>query len=293
MVQAIRILAPTSRVTHIHMARLRKDYRRFESFVRALRRYDLVFAQPMPAGFFPNAGSDALKAALPSLTTYPVVLFSAFHPDTVYVGDLRSVATAKLTPSPMGTYHSALVLFGHRRGLPPGRIARLFRREMFERVGYLDSWDHAARELVAYAAAADFDLTRELARWSQRGCFMHNINHPKLFVLGDIARRLLRSAGLEPHDIAVEDYIADGLVDDVIWPVYPPIAEFYGVDGSYLFKPRQADPRMPGFLDLERFVSESVALYRGMPAAMLACDRVDRWTDSPEICAAIDALGRN
>ncbi len=287
--RCLSVLAPKARIDYRPMGRLGKDQRSLEALARTLDQHDLVFTQVFPTGFFPDGGSDALLARLPKARYFPAIVFSAFHPDLVYVGDLESMATTRLVPSPLHTYHSAIVLFAHLRGIPAQRIPRLFREEVFAELGYFDAWPHAASELAASAAVAGFDLAQDLVRWSRKGAFMHTINHPRLSVLADLTARLMREAGIEPAGIPVEDYLADDLLDDTIWPIYPPVAALYGLSGSYLFKRRGKARGLPAFLDLESFIAESLAIYAKHPKAQLGCHRVTQWQDRPEIRALFDA----
>lgn len=286
---AVRILAPGARVRLIPMATLGQRDRSLDAFAAGLAACDHVFSQPFPAGFFAEGDSEALRARLPRMRLFPSIVFTAFHPDAVYVGDLTSVARVKLVPSPLGTYHSAITLFGFLQGLPQERIVGLFRADVFSRLGYLDAWDLAAADLIASSRAIGFDLSGDLLRWSRDGLFMHNINHPRLSVLGDVAARLLREAGLAPRPAAVEAYAPDALLDDAIWPVYPAVATLYGVPGSTVFKRRQRRNAPPEMLGLDAFVAESLALYRGQPRETLTCHRVEHWRGVPEIVSLFDA----
>jgi hypothetical protein len=216
-------------------------------------------------------------------------VFSAFHPDMVYVGQASNLAALKLTPSPTGQYHSAIALTAHRLGLDPKRTASLFREDVFARLGYLDHWDPAVRELVGSAAALGFGLEREVTRWARRGAFMHLMNHPKAHVIGDIARRLLQESGLTPEPVEVEDYLGDELVEDVIWPIYPPVAEHFGLTGSYLFKTKARGDDFPTLYDLPGFIAASFAIYDATPPGDLACPRVEAWLSAPDIVALFRA----
>lgn len=287
--EALRILLPGARVRLIPMSTLGRRAGGLDAFAATLGDCDHVFCQPFPAGFFPEGGSEALRARLPRMRLFPAIVFTAFHPDAVYVGDLASVARVRLVPSPLGTYHSAITLFGFLQGLPRERIVGLFREEVFSRLGYLDAWELAAADLIASSRAIGFDLSGELLRWSRGGLFMHNINHPRLSVLGDIAARLLREAGLAPRSVAVEAYAPDALLDDPIWPVYPPVATLYGVAGSTVFKRRQRRGAAPETLSLNAFVAESLAIYRDQPRESLTCHRVEHWRGLPDVRALFES----
>lgn len=265
------------------MGTLKRDHGHLDGLARVLRGHDHVFSHAFPSGLLPGGGSAQLQAAEPRLRLVPSIVFSAFHPDMVYAGSASDLAALKLAPSPLGQYHSAIVLTARRLRLDAAQTVALFREDVFARLGYLDHWDPAVRELSAASAQVGFSLDRELTRWARRGAFMHLMNHPKAFVLGDIARRLLREASLSPEPVEVEDYLGDELTQDVIWPIYPPVAAQFGLTGSYLFKARATGAAFPVLYDLPGFVAASFALYEGMPAANLHCPRVEAWLATPEI----------
>ncbi len=283
--QAMRLLAPSSPVRYMPMGSLRRDHRDIAGLARTLKAHDLAFTQAFPTGLLPGGDSRAVQALAPAVRPVPSIVFSAFHPDMVYAGASSDLAALKLAPSPLGQYHSAIALTAHRLGLDLRRTAALFREDVFARLGYLDHWEPAVRELSAAAAQGGFDLDRELTRWARRGAFMHVMNHPKAFVLGDIARRLLREAGLDPAPVEIEDYLGDELVQDVVWPIYPPVAAQFGLTGSYLFKTRARGEAFPILYDLPGFLAASFALYDATSAPLLRCARVEAWLATPDTVA--------
>lgn len=287
--QAMRLLAPSSPVRFIPMASLKRDHGHIDSLARTLSGFDHVFGQLFPHGLIPGGDVVALGQREPRLTVFPTVVFPAFHPDMVYVGDLADLATQKLVPSPMGQYHSAIALAAFRAGLNPSETVSLFREDVFARLGYLDAWDACVRELLASAASVGFKLDREVTRWARRGSFMHVINHPKGFVIGDIARRLLSESGLKPEPVELDDYLGDELARDVVWPVYPPVADVYGLMGSYLFKAKPRPGAFPALYDLPDFVARSHAIYASRDPKTLGSPRVDAWLAVPEVVAVFES----
>lgn len=275
-------MKPASPVTYMPMATLRRDYGDIEGLARALQAYDHVFSQFFPPDLI--AGGYLGLAELDGrLKPFPTILFPAYHPDMVYAGAVAQLSALKLARSPLGQYHSAIALCAHRLGLDVAQTVTLYREEVFSRVGYLSAWDTAVRDLLTSASQIGFRLDGEMVRWARRGSFMHGINHPKSFVIGDLARRLLDESGLAPEPVAVEDYLGDELARDVVWPIYPDIAETYGLSGSYLFKARPRGRAFPALYDLTGFVGASFALYGQADHASRACARVDAWLATPEI----------
>ncbi|MDB5069328.1 MAG: hypothetical protein JWM87_439 [Candidatus Eremiobacteraeota bacterium] len=206
----------------------------------------------------------------PNDILYPRIWYNAFHPDCVY-----ATGPAGPVPPPLG-YHSSLVLYAWQRGLDAAAAARLFCEPVFERLRFFEYRGAARAVMLEEGRRTGFALEELLASWERRGRFMHTPNHPALFVMADIARALLRRAGIEPPFDAPEDLVPDGMLEKAVWPVYPGIARRLGLAGSYAFKPAQplgsAEP--PALLDLDAFIARSFAAYEHMPPSALSCVRL-------------------
>lgn len=289
--QVLRLLLPDARVEMHAIARLARQFRDLDGLVRHLRGADHVFSHFFPAGFLPGGNVLALQTRVPHLRLFPTIVFPAFHPDLVYVGDVASLRLSTLVHGPLGPSHSAIALCGFLEGLGVAATLGLYTDAVFERLGYGRAWEEGAAHLLAAAREMQFGLEPEFARWSRHGCFMHDAHHPRLPVLGDIARRLATEAGLRPLDLRVEDYLPDTLVDEAMWPVYPAIAEHYGVPAQTLFRARPIRGRPPRLLDLPGFVSESFAVYARLPRERLVCARVAAWRADPGIRALFASAG--
>ncbi len=276
MGQSLRLLLPEAEVTFQNIYKLSNTHGGMEAFIVAHRDFDVILASSIPA----NSGSPSdptLLGPTPRTVLLPNIFFPAFHPDLVYVGDVDGPPRGQLE-SPVGPYHSALALYGFRRGASVEDTLGLFRREVYARVGYLDAWPGATKGLSWLAGQAGWEIGPDLARWSRRGAFMHSPNHPRMFVAADIARSFLRKAGIAFDDFDIEPYLHDELLAQGSWPVYPEIGELYGLAGAYVFLPRsRRGRRQPEPLTLRRFVEGSFAIYRRRSASDLACARVEAW----------------
>jgi len=280
--RALSLILPEARVTVLPLATLRREQGSLATLKRSLAPFDHVFSQFFPEGFLEGGNVHALAEGDARLRLFPTILFPAFHPDMVHVGDIGALSAARLVHSPMGPYHSAIALCAYREGRTVEETLGLFRDEVFARLGYYDAWNDASAYLLGSARDIGFPLEAELARWSRRGCFMHVLNHPRLFVLGDLAQRLARETGLSPVEVAVEDYLVDGLAADAVWPLYPEIARRYGLVGGTRFKPKERNGAV-ALLDLPAFVAGSFETYARLPASSLSCSRVAAWRDDPEV----------
>lgn len=242
---------------------------------------DLTVGLPFEGGGFGALTPARLREAARLHVALPTIVFPAFHPDIVYIGHKD-----RNFGSPMGDYHSALIVYGFAQGFSADEIVSLFRAEVFSKVGYLDGWFGSRDSLLRLSREHGFDLDRLFAGWMRRGCFMHTINHPKLFVLEDLARAALARAGIPARAARCEDVLPDPLSGSV-WPVYPEVAARYGVSGSTTFK-----PPLGGFdflldaarcLELRAMVEGSLAQYANTPKIATFCDRVQGWLGKRDV----------
>ena len=254
---SMQLLCPTARVDHFPVISLSRLPLKF--LARTLATYDHVLMHEFPTGFIPGGGSIELRDLLKKSISIPLITFAAFHPDCVYVGGTGDDRRAPVF-GPLGPYHSALALFAFRNGLSPREANALFDDNVFEALRYFDFWSQASAELIdGVKRTCGLDLSAELGGWARRGVFMYTVNHPKPFVLVDVAKKLLKHMGISVPDIDYENYLIDDFIRYPIFPVYPPVGARYGCPGSYTFKLTPAhEPRNVGdYLLLPQFLSGS------------------------------------
>jgi hypothetical protein len=260
--------------------------------VSALRTYDHVFLQPFDEQRVRKGSWELLDEKLTNVTWYPGLLFAGYHPDSIFVSD-RAKGDAFVS-GPIGQHHSALALFAYRAGLSPEAALRLYNREVFDTLGYFDVWHAASAQFLDAASYYSLDLKADFIRWTRRGCFMYSINHPKPHVIFDVARRLLEKAGVPSQPVDFDHYAVDDLARDTVFPVYPDIAEHFGIAGGYVFKaPEHAAGtlKIGDFWDLLGFICESYRVYSRRDADQLANERVQGWLDDAEISNFLREVG--
>lgn len=288
---AMRLLRPDAEVAFVSAFGIARTHPRMEDLVRAGAACDAVFATAFEAPFRDGGTFETLRAGV-NLVPIPTIVFSAFHPDAIYVGDhIGGGAGRDIVYGPMGGYHSALALHGYLEGFTIEETRRLFGRETFSRLGYLDVWPDAEAALLRLGRDAGYPLDDDLVRWARRGSFMHGINHPKMFVANDLARGLLAKAGLAHEECDLDSYVADPFIAAGTWPVYPDIAAYYGIPGSSLFL--KAPSRRTGptrTMDLGAFLEASFASYARRPRARLVSPRTETWRDTDAIRADLRRL---
>ena len=135
--------------------------------------------------------------------------------------------------------------------------------------------ESSSRSLLADFASRGLDLKAPLARWLQHpDAFMYSMNHPRSFVLADVAVEAARAAGLavDPQVRELEG-MPDRLAEWVVYPVYKEIAARLGKVGDYRFKLLASEP--PNHIALADFVAQSFARYDQ--------ENVSRWVISRRI----------
>ncbi|KQT84334.1 WcbI family polysaccharide biosynthesis putative acetyltransferase [Methylobacterium sp. Leaf466] len=291
--RAMRLILPGASVTFVSAFSAAKTFARMSDLVEAAQESDVVFANTYLPAFKDGGDIETLRASA-NLILMPSIVFPAFHPDLVHIGEEVVPGDGNLLVGPMGRSHSALALFGFRAGLDPDETRRLFTAAVYRRLGYFDGWTESVAFLRLLGEQTGYDLEADLARWTRRGCFMHATNHPKMYVAADLARGLLDKAGIAYGDCDLDAYLADEFIRLGTWPVYPEIAEYYGVPGSALFlSPEFAKTGRSRTMSLSGFIAESYGLYAQRSTERLVCARVDAWLADPAIHADLVAAARD
>ncbi len=285
--RAMRFLLPEAEVDFISAFTVAKHYRRLADLIAKADGYDAVFTSIyLPP--FKDGGTITELRARPNVRVIPTIVFAAYHPDLVHVGVQDHATLRGLISGPMGHSHSAVTLYAYLSGFSEAQALRLFAEPVFERLGYFEFWNESVTALRNLGNEAGYELDPLLARWTRRGCFMHSINHTKLHVVTDLARGLLTKADIPFEDCDIDTFLPDDLAGLGSWPVYPEIAQHYGVPGSALFfkaeTPRSGPART---MTRAAFIAAAYADYSQRPREVLVNTRVQAWQADP---ATVDFL---
>jgi hypothetical protein len=230
---------------------------------------EIVFAQRVPWADEVRTVLSRIGRSQVPVVSAPRLKFSGFHPD------LTMGAAGKFPWLPMGTAHSAILLAAWRDGLEPEDALTLFRDEVYEELGYYQAYASSRKALLKECAACGLDANRLLESWEHSGAFFYVPLHPKMNVLWDIGFELLRSAGLydgKKPDLREEDPFSTNL----IWPIYPEIAEKLGLSGDYVFWPNRGagatGEQAP--MSLEQFIARTFDAYRRSPPDLTTFPRM-------------------
>jgi GSCFA family/Polysaccharide biosynthesis enzyme WcbI len=220
-----------------------------------LTAYDLVFTTLLDDARL----EDVVSQLSGRIFQYPRITYTGFTPDSVY-----ATSGGEKMISPVGDYHSSLILYAWLHGLSARETKTLFCTEVFERLSFSEHQRASRALMLREGEDISFPMASLLDKWEASGRFMHSVNHPRLFVMADIARMLAERSGLRTQATRPEDYIADPLMSNCVWPVYPGLNPQWESFASYDFKgPGELTPagRPVKVFSLEDFIDRSLEAY--------------------------------
>lgn len=185
-------------------------------------------------GHFGLVEKYRLKDAKPGLLMVkaPPIGFTAFHPDLCYA---RKLSTNELL---VPHYNSAIVVWAYQNGANPETAAKFFSKSTFQSLGYLDTWNpsvaHLRQVFKNFGMEKDFDTF--YLHIKRAGNFMYSTNHPRSVAIVQLGKIVATKMGGSSDVYARDIPINDGLTD-VVWPVYPDIADGLALaGGNYQWK---------------------------------------------------------
>jgi hypothetical protein len=250
-----------------------------EELIRIAEQSDILLAQLNSQ----NAISHLPPHLQKKCQFYPAIAFDAFHPDLTYLTNNGTIVSG-----PLHHYHSTLGLALFTKGFTPREATQFFNTDVFERLGYLNKGPSARAALLHEGQQADLPLADLLPKWERLGCFMHTINHPKLAVISDLSVALAKRIGVEIIVGDTDRFLSDDLQAGAVWPVYPGVAEQFGLLGDYSFKAPhdQWNLHHPFELfGLTQFLEKSFSLYSTLPN--------EKWAtlqNFTEYCSKLDEI---
>ncbi|MEN5144742.1 WcbI family polysaccharide biosynthesis putative acetyltransferase [Brevundimonas diminuta] len=219
-----------------------------------------------------SAGNNVISAieTQAQLIRIPQVEFEAFHPDIVYVNNSEG---RHLTGVCRSDYHSYIALWSFQNRLSVDRCELMFNEKTFQRIGYLDRWEASVSKLRKRFEPIDVGFDDFFRHLVHAGPFMHTINHPTGLAMVQLSRLVARKLGGDESLISapLERTLQDTLATGSVWPVYPAIAQRFGIDGSYTWKigPDTFFPTLRSYLE------ESYRVYEASNAYEWRCPRLD------------------
>ncbi|WP_454850547.1 WcbI family polysaccharide biosynthesis putative acetyltransferase [Rhizobium binxianense] len=255
LANSMKLLGPRFHVDAVDIWSFKKNIDKYKS---EIPKYFRVIVHP----HFYNIDFDFSIAQ--NLSTIPSINFDAYHPDVCYAFSKGPL------DGPMGSYHSMIILAAYEAGLGIEQTRKLFRQDVFEGCGYFRRWEMERTQLLSSFSQYGLDMASSFTKWSRGDAFMYSVNHPKIRCIYDIARAFMRRHGIETVDGDILP--ADNLLNGPCYPIYPEIAEMFGVRGSYLFKV----PNDYRLVSLEKFIEFSFGTYARVPAGSIQVETAVR-----------------
>ena len=224
-------------------------------FNRKLASFDRLFISPGIERMMPRAKLHRIA----DHRHLPWFGFRAYHPDLVYVE-----VAGKRIKSPADDYHSGIALAAYLKGLSLTETKALFTMKTFEACQLIGWWEEEKNRIIKHTADLGVDVSAQIRRWGRHEAFMYSNNHPKIRVLFDIAKQLVRATGREPLQGVTVPH--DNLAMASGFAVYPEIGETLGVSGAYLFKTYDTYRQF----GLDEFLAGCFAIYARYPRDVLS-----------------------
>lgn len=185
-----------------------------------------------------------------------MVFFAGLQPDIIYVGGPQDRVL-----SPMGDYHSRIVLLGYLTGLNPTDVLTSFDSDkLYNQLKYYDQFDLSARELVRRDLNCDIPGAPILMERVIEQPTLFTINHPMNIVFLEIIKATFKKLNLSYRSVVV-DYIQPTLAGGPVWPPSAAIHRHHKLryESSQFLKTDFGGQR---FLSIDKFINESFVAYK-------------------------------
>jgi len=267
--ESLRLLRPDDRVIYFAIPQLAKSKEARAEAGARLQNCDVIIASDTHYRLGP-AAPERLRATGVPMATVPPVIFSGYHPDVCGPGARDEEGGGGKFDGPTGMTHSRIAIACYLAGLTVPETATMYNRLVFARLGYFGRFaEERVLLLERYQAVAGVDLAPLFAKWAETGCFMHSDNHPKSYVLHDVARIACDLLGLATSEAADSPEPQDFLAHFPHHPVYPEIAAHLGVEPTLRFRLPNGIKGEPLYVGLEEFLELCFATYAKLPRSTL------------------------
>lgn len=188
--------------------------------------------------------------------TIPEIYFNAFHPDLTYI----LLRNGSVLTSPLIHYHSKIIFYSFLNNLNYKKIKNLFDANIFYELNYNTYWKSSINNLKNIFDKTDINFWNFFNNIKKNSIFMHSINHPDVRVICELAQSILSTLKVD-YAITTDECVR--LLPDhlknygPIWPIYPGVADSFGMQGNYLFLKNTAT-----IFSLEEFIEESWNIYK-------------------------------
>ncbi len=260
---ALAALLPGAQIVSFDVGPAQRGEAARAAIVAGLTGCDHVVTVPLPSTYGP-LGTAALREVMPRVHLVPSLQFGGFHPDVVTIR-----LDHDFVGGPTGDSHSRLAVAGFLAGLTARETANLYNRLVFARLGYTNRFAEQRALLIERFAPYGIELDAAFDSWLARGCFMHDVGHPRMRVMLSLARAACGLMGVAPEAGVDDAALPDPLAAFAIHPVFPDIAAAIGVPPSGAFRPALRPGVSPRVMGAEAFVRASHEAFSRVPLAVL------------------------
>ena len=198
-----------------------------------------------------------LKAvAKAKVFTITNIFFSGFHPDITYLGSM-----GKRILSPLGDYHSKIVLNSFISGFSVEETIALFNEKTYKDLGFFEEFNKSKCELLARDKSSDIQFGEEFLQLVLSKPSLYTMNHPTPEVLYKFTCRLCEYAGIAYSEFP-SAFFTNYLSTAAWWPVYKEIAEYHEANIVLPMVFKQPDSRGGNVLSLTQFIERSFTRYK-------------------------------
>lgn len=204
--------------------------------------------------------SPALKAVY-----LPTFVFTGLHPDMTYI-----MEDHKIIPGAHSDVHSTIAAACFLLGMDGTRAAKLFNKYVFSELGYLEQYQISHRFMIETFESAGYDAYGLVERvLADSNSFMHTMNHPAISIISELTTQALKRAGVISSDVAAPADVPDSLFNSFVAPVFPPIAQMIGINGSATYlKPNH--PSESREIELDEYIDLSYRIYKNIDRNVIA-----------------------
>lgn len=246
-----------------------------KEFYEITQADDCVILTFQNSARFGDFSSDSLQAIHHKVFTITNIHFTGIHPDITYIGDRGG-----RLQSPIGDYHSKLVLHSYLTGRSVKQCLERFQGKEYEAVGYFDEYKKSAMELINRDQGNSIQFSKCFLEIIKEHPSLYTINHPTGFVFQEYTNLIAEKLGLNfvkfPH-VMLPNYLANS----AWWPVFDELAETHGLKYKSPMVFKQPDALGGKLIVLEEFVHASYKLYDKqsdrLRNARQALEILERW----------------
>lgn len=234
-----------------------------DKFTSELEDADFILTQPLGPNFGAFSSEKLVERFQDRLVLFPNVFFRGRHPDMAYFGE-----RGKRLKSPVGDYHSLVVLLAFIRGISKQKLNDEFEHYLAHFIDVIRIKDSSEKELITRCKEIDFNYNELIQHLNSKELSMLTFNHPDNSTITLLASGIVTKMkfGTSNSTFWVETNLFNALKKDVAWPIHRHVAAEYGLE-KYESKFYRSE--LGRVIDQYTFIEESFAIYDRLETTQL------------------------